>query len=257
MLWILAALLAAGETWSEPIERWRTEIEARSGGDVIIARALFDRQTGTWSLASGTPQRAALMAYLADPEFARQLQAAHALTVSHRDGDRVSSWIYLNMQRSREWMNADAIIAHELGHAWLKAQGYPSPRFISGPTACLSVHTGDVVQHILIRGEMDRRGIRYKPGWIQDLEKGSAPPTEPCQKVLQAALWIDARLGLTVSDWPGLPRYFELQAKQSPALAPIVEDVVKYLRDADVHGKDSHRAALTYVFAQLKLAATY
>ena len=259
----LPALLAAQEKWSEPIERWKSEIEARSGGAVVIARALFDARTRSWSVASGTPQREALMAYLADPEFGRQLEAAHALTVSHRDGDRVTSWIFLNMQRSREWANEDAIIGHELGHAWLKAEGYPTPRFVPGPTACLSVHTGDVVQHILLREEMDRRGIRYRPGWIQDLEatvrhmeSGGAPPSEPCQRVQQAALWIDARLGLTATDWPGLPRYFELQRKQYPALSGIVEDIVKYLRDADVHSKDGHRAALAYVFPRLKMAAT-
>jgi hypothetical protein len=261
-LFLLAtALCAFAQEPGEAIVRWKQEIEARGSGPIVIVHVIRDSAANTITIPSNTPERELVKQYLMQEDLVRQLMAAHALTVSHTEGERSTNFILLNMDRAAEWQNEDALLAHELGHVWLKSMGYPAPRYVPGPTACLSTHTGDVVQHILMRDELDRRAIVFREGWIRDLQSDLAalesnPPAslQPCSLVQQAALWIDVRLGLTSKDWAELPRYEKALRTQFPSLAPIVDEVATYLKSRNVREKAVHREALRFVFDRLQQA---
>lgn len=263
LLLLATALCACAQEPGEPIARWKQEIEAKGSGPIVIVRVIRDPAANTITVAGDTPERELVKQYLMQEDVVRQLMAAHALTVSHTEGDRVTNFILLNMDRAGEWQSEDALLAHELGHVWLKSMGYPTPRYLPGPAACLSTHTGNVVQHILLREELDRRGIAFREGWVRDLQADlgaleSKPPSSlpPCRRVQQTALWIDARLGLTRKDWPELPRYEKALRQRFPDLAPSVDEISAYLRKKDVRDKAAHREALVFVFDRLKQAAT-
>jgi hypothetical protein len=256
-----ATLLAGAQELSEPLAAWKREIEAKGSGPIIVVRVVKGPAANTITVSNDTPERELVKQYLQQEDLVRQLVAAHALTVAHSDGDRVINLVLLNMERSAEWQSEDALLAHEFGHVWLKAMGYPAPRYVPGPAACLGTHTGNVVQHILLREELDRRGIDFRTSWIRDLQtelsaKESKPSSamEPCQRVQQTALWLDVRLGLQEKDWAELPRYESTLRQRYPNLAPAVDEISAYLRKTDVHEPAAYREALVQVFERLKLA---
>lgn len=257
-LFALALLWQAGDA----ISAWQQEIEQEGKAPVVIARVYRDRAQNTITLPPETPQRELVKSYLQKEEFVRNLMDAHALLISHRDNFGMTHLIVLNMDRAGEWASEDAIIAHELGHAWLKARGYPAPILQDGPTMCLGIHTGDVVQHILIRAEMERRGIDYRTGWLRDLdaalegmEKDPAMPTEPCKRLRLAALWLDVRLGLSPQAWPNYSRFERLMTARAAWMKLFIDQIDAYLRGIDAADKTAHRQALDYIFARLKLIA--
>ena len=259
-------LLALLGFWqlSAPLAQWKQEIEKESHAPLVIARVYRDRQQNTITLPPDTPQRDIAKSYLMKEEFVRQLMQSYALLISHHGPAGLVNIIMLNMDRKAEWASEDAIIAHEMGHVWLKALDYPVPIIQDGPNMCLGIETGDVVQHILIRREMDRRGIDYLEGWRRDLdaalqkledEPAESSPTEPCRRLRLAALWLDVRLGLTDATWPNRPRLeAELRTHAAPML-PIVDQIETYLRGVDVASKPVHGEALSFVLERLKLIA--
>jgi hypothetical protein len=261
MLVMAATLLAGAQELSEPLAAWKREIEAKGSGPIIVVRVVKGPADNTITVSNDTPERELVKKYLQQEDLVRQLMAAHALTVANRVGDRVTNLVLLNMERAAEWQSEDALLAHEFGHVWLKAMGYPAPRYVQGPVACLGTHTGNVVQHILLREELDRRGIDFRTSWIRDLqtelsskESKASSAMEPCERVQQTALWLDVRLGLKAKDWAELPMYETTLRRRYPSLAPAVDEIATYLRKTDVHDPAAYRKALAFVFDRLKLA---
>jgi hypothetical protein len=260
-LFVLFTLpLRADSSGDAAVLKWREELAAR-GAQVYIARVALDRQTNTLRLPADTPERASFAAYLKQDEFVRQLLAAQALTVSARDGNGTRNYIFLNMSRASDWEgHEDAILAHELGHVWLRALGYPSPVYQGGQTACLSIHAGDVVQHVLIRRETQRRGIDYAAQSIRALEQAMhdyvpSSTLEPCAAVQEAALWVDVRLGLSQARWPRLPEFESFMRRNFAALESTVDDLAIYLKPLDLEDKNVHRQALRYSFERFRTLA--
>jgi hypothetical protein len=109
------------------------------------------------------------------------------------------------------------------GHIWLKAKRYPAPAYQGGESACLSVHALDAVQHILIRQEMERRGVAWKAPWfaglaaLRQMEQtpGAAGGVGRCQTLSQVAMWVDVALG--AGDWPGQPAFLAALRRRFPS----------------------------------------
>jgi hypothetical protein len=81
---------------------------------------------------------------------------------------------------------------------------------MGGPSGCLSILSGDAVQHILIRNEMDRRNIPWREPWLRTYPRPwrkwkvnptQGPPTaaRPSPKPY---FGLDVSLGLTDTQWP-------------------------------------------------------
>jgi hypothetical protein len=267
MRWLAAFLLAVAaqaQTLSPALSAWRQEIEKQGGGPVLVARVYFDKAENTVTLGEDTPRRELFAQYLKQEEYAAQLQMMFAMTVVHRGPDGPAALILLNMAREAEWRgHEDAVLGHELGHAWIRAQGYAAPIFQPGLAGCLAINTGDIVQHILIRKEMDARGIEHLPFWLKTLDEatqaaaGTKPPPEEdrCVRVRQAEQLVDVRLGLNGVEWPGREAYEKVVARVFPEVEGTVEEIVDYLKDKDVADKDVHRTALAVVFEKLKALA--
>jgi hypothetical protein len=255
--WLSLLALAAPDA---RIESWRAEIERLGGAPVLIARIEQDAATRQLHVAPSTPQPEFFELYLKDPEFVRQLLQARALTVNFAGLGGKRNLIFLNMARHAEWGdNEEALIGHELGHAWVKAQGYATPVYPGGPTACLFIHAADVVQHVLIRDEMDRRGIAQRdrmrqdfedslPAWLRSGEAGLSS----CDRVKLAAVWLDMRLGLTQSEWERRDEFEETLGKRFPLVRAAVDDLTAVMEVRDVSDKSAHRAALALVFERLR-----
>jgi hypothetical protein len=176
------------------------------------------------------------------------------LTVNSDGLEGKFHFIVMNMARAEEWKGAeDAVLAHEFGHIWLNVTGYPSLPYDAGPDSCLAIHAGDAVQHILIRREMDARGIPQLPYMIpnleralKELEKSQPAPVPRCQKLAQLALWIDVRLGLNEEQWGELPRFLDLMQKNYPELAGVAGEICEYLESKDVSDAGQYREAVEF-----------
>lgn len=250
------ALLADAQPLPPRLEEWRREIEAGGETRIFLARVNWDRQANTYSLPPDTPQREWFAQYLRDPEFAAQFQRVHAVTASRRDGDRFLFLIFLNRGLIHQWGDfEEALIAHELFHAWFIAQKYPVPRAQPGKAGCLSVVTLDLVQHVVMRDELRRRGIdhakyqRRKRDIV--VEDGARLPaslqTDPCLRVSAVSEWVDMRLEL------GPDREYEAMAERLyPGLGGVGAEIAAYLSRLDLRDRNLHREALAFVFYRLR-----
>ncbi|GIU77682.1 MAG: hypothetical protein KatS3mg005_0920 [Bryobacteraceae bacterium] len=251
-------MLAAAVTLSAVLLAWKADIESR-GVAVVVAE--LEKSGGALSAAADTPHLDLLRPYLESAEFQQQFALMHASMVFQRAPGREVAFVLLNGERRAEWESwQEALLAHELGHAWIKAQKYPTPVFVPGPHACLAIHTGDIVQHVLIRREMERRGIDYRKSWLQRLEQAipvmqtSAPPPEEdrCARARLAAEWVDVKLGLQPGEWPAEAAYEAAVRRYMPEVVSTVERITDYVRRSDLSDRDQHREALKAVFEMLK-----
>lgn len=237
-----------------PLELWRQEIEKTGPQGVVLLRL----QPGEPAPA-GTPHLPILRQYLEDRNFQLQFQRAQALSITYTGDEGRLSFVLLNTRQTRP-EDEPYVIAHEFGHLWLKAKKYPAPAYAGGRTACLSILTGDAVQHVLIRKEMDRRGIEWRQPWIRTLEPAlqameaqqNPPPATRCQAMRQTILWIDVSLGLTDAQWPERRRFLELLTRQFPVIQPVAPELAAYLEKQDLVAKQDHIRALQTVFNRLK-----
>lgn len=240
---------------------WKAEIESTGGIPLFVAEAHFEPESHQFSLPADTAGRGLFASYLRQEDFLREFILMDATMIYHRAPGQQAFLVLLNGARRQHWApHQEAVLAHEFGHAWIKAQGFPTPLFAPGPFPCLSVHTGDITQHVLIRRELDRRGIPFRPFWLAGLERSipvletAAPPPEPdrCARARLAAEWADVRLGLLPGQWPLQPRYEAAVRKYMPELVSTVDAIVAYVSAHDMASRDQHRDALRFVFDRLK-----
>jgi hypothetical protein len=113
---------------------------------------------------------------------------------------------------------------------------------------------------VLIREEMDRRGIEWRKFWLMGLETAvgemeTRPAPEEkdrCARVKAAAEWVDVKLGMKVGEWEGQGRYEAALKKWMPEVEATVAEVVEYMRGKNMGDRDEHREALKFVFEKLK-----
>lgn len=261
---LLALLLTAplfALDLSPKLAQWKTEIEQEGGIPIAISDVLFSPDGSEMRLPDGTPGAARFGAYLSQPQFAAEFRHMFAVMVHHRQPLPEQFLIMLNGARRPEFEgNEDAVLGHELGHAMLRARRYPTPRFLPGALACLAIHTGDIVQHVLIRSELDSRGISHRRFWMKSLDDatkalgtGTRPPeADRCAVVRQAAQLVDVRLGLRDADWPGRDAYEAAVRRAYPEVQETAVKIVNHLDGRDVTGKVQHQLALQFVFECLR-----
>lgn len=240
---------------------WKSEIEATGHVPLLIAYVQYDRAANTLSLAEGTAHADLFSRYLQEPAFLAQFNDMYAVSVTHKAGTP-AYLIMVNGAREDEIHgNEEALLAHEFGHAWVKANGYPSPMVVPGTSGCLPINTADILQHELIRRELDRRGIDHRTFWIRSLDRildaKFTPPSgdstrRRCLEVRQIAELVDVRLGLTAEQWPALPRYEERVRRYFPGIEAATSRLTNYIRSHDVSRLDIHRDAIPVVFAELR-----
>ena len=263
LLWLAFLTLALPPA----LEQWRADIESAGGAPVYVAEVEFSPDGEQMTLPDSTPARPLFAQYLRQEDFVRQFVLMRGVLIHHQGPDGQAHLVLLNGARRPEWgAHQDALIAHEFGHAWLRAKGYPAPVFQPGPLACLAIHTGDIVQHVLIRREMEARGIDHLPLWLASLEAANAgasplPDSEgsakvragdACLALRQTAEWADARLGFAGSR-PEIVESYELQMRRLfPDLEPAVSAIAEAVRSRKVEDRQQHLDALEQVHALLR-----
>ena len=238
---------------SSVLDNWRAEIEMLDQSQVLIMRITEDTPPPQDPAA-----RNIITQVFQSPGFTSQFARAEAMSVTNGK----YHFVLINPALTPE-KNYDAVLAHELGHLWLKAQGYPSPVYLGGDAGCLAINAGDAVQHVLIRAELDRRKIDWRDHWLQNLEKATAHlesngPTQPtapiCQRLAQLELWIDVKLGLDQSSWNGWNRFEMSMTASFPELRQPAGEISSHLAKLDLSDKAVHRKALAYTFNAMKSA---
>ena len=263
LLILLAAAPPGIVQLSPKLAAWKTDIEARGGRLILLAPVYTDQARNELRLPEDTPQRAAFARVLSNPAIATQLVEMHAMTVNLDGYGRRASFVLLNMARAGEWQGQEeALIAHEFGHIDLHTRGYRAPD-ATGIELCEAVHSGDIVQHILIRREMKRRGIDYIAWMTAALDpvvtrlRNSAPMTEShCDHVARLAMWLDVSLALTERDWPRFIEFQALMAQAFPDLTPIAADLRDRLKGQDVSNQQVYGQALERTAAAAKRLRT-
>jgi hypothetical protein len=242
----LAAAVSAQVNLAPNLRVWRSEIE-QSGVRVLFARVYTDSERNLLTLPADTPARPLFAAMLRQPAFVEQLVNAHALTTNLRG----VSLVFLNMQRSPEWDgHEDALLAHELAHIALKARGYESLR-ASGLTSCQITHATNIVQHVLVRAELRRRGLDDVPFRVRSLETaqdaaaaGLSTGGSFCDQARRLEMWIDASIGLRDEQWPRRGEFLTLLRNLWPELAGPAEHLIATLNAKDVADKTVYESAL-------------
>jgi len=259
---LLRAELSATIVLSEPLAEWKREIEETGTGRVILARVYTDHERNLLILPSDAQQRPALRRYFLNDSFVKAFVTAHAVNINYEGIEGKFHFILLNMVRAGEWHGLEeAVLAHEFGHVWLYARGYPFPVYEGRADSCVSIVAGDTLQHILVREEIRRRSIPYLPYWLgkldtslEELERTAhnARNNIPvCHQMAQLALWLDVRLGLSPEQWNNYDRFLEAMEQNSPALKPHVEGLYELLRRADVRDRDVHLRTLQKVLLKM------
>lgn len=223
--WASAPLLFALQlNLPDAVLQWKSEIEAKLGSAIPIVQS-----------AEEAPE---LAAYFANPSFQAAVDRAQALTLSLRSEGQLRPYVILNWARLRQSPNDPAmLVAHELGHIWLQANGFFPPKFDGSPAACLAIHAGDVVQHERIRREMDRRSLDWRSGYQLDYEASLAaarladrvPAGPPCLRAQRLSLMMDLRLGFAAADNPWRNEYLALLGSQDAAAEALSIELAESL----------------------------
>jgi hypothetical protein len=264
--WFLAltAVAADGRSasvlLSPQLARWKAEIETQGQNKVVLARVYTDAERNELVLPQDTEARPVLSRFFLQESFREQFIRTHAMTVTYSGAEGRFSFVVLNMALASEWEEAEeAVIAHEFGHAWLAALGYSAPPYEAGERSCLAVHAGDIVQHVLIREEMDRRRIPWRSYWVRNLKaalerlasQASGAPLAPCPMAAVAALWADTRLGFSERHWQELPRFLSALEEKFPAARVWAERLVACVSNRDVRDRAVYQITLRDVSAIL------
>lgn len=238
------------------LEAWRQEIEQAMPGRVHLVRVPYDRARNEIRLPPDAPGRDFLRQLFLDAGFRGQFARAYALSVTRTLPEGGEQHVLLNGALIDGWADQEvhALIAHELGHGWLNACGYPSPPYQSGVESCIAIHAGDAVQHVLIREEAKRRGVSLYSYWrraverqLQEVVEGvetGFPATTPCEKLTQLGLWVDAALGVTEEEFPELGRLLAGLRQAYPEIEPAFQELDQLLRGRDLTPPEVYGAAL-------------
>ena len=239
---------------------WAADIERLTKSKIVVMRL------SPGELPVDEPHHSVARKYFSDPTLVQMFKSAQALSLNPNGAAGPFQYIFVNAELApRDQESLNALLGHELGHLWIRAQGYPTPRYATGEAGCLSVATGDSLQHILMRGEMDRRGIAWRSGFVNQLEPALMKLREPlpdepaktsrCQMLAQISLWLDVDLGLQEKDWKDREEFLRLMEERFPATAEQGRILAKELGTANLADKDVHRKHLQLVFARLKAFA--
>lgn len=234
------------------IDQWIQEIPH----PVIIAKVKVEN--GAYILPENLGDNRAILAqYFSQYEFRAQFVHTHAVNLNiDFPGRPPIHFIVLNMARMTDTKQPEEeIIAHELGHVALHAKGFRAPAYTPGLLACEPIHTGDIVQHAIIRRELSRRGFHPEKGWIQDLEQAwkqleksppqTAPPADLCQRLQRLSLLIDLELGLSgENQWKNLQNYRDRLTAHDPLLAELASRLARLLNHLDLDNKIEYYAAV-------------
>lgn len=246
------------------IQDWIREIGESGGGQVLIARVVYDAGANEIRLAPGTARPELFAEYLHQPAFVREFMAAQALTVSRQAPEGPLHLILLNTSRIAGRLDTEeAVIGHELGHAWLRTLGYPAVAASNSVANCLAIHATDAVQHILIRRELHERGIDAETSWIAALNDAldqwkirPLPATlTACERIQTASQWVDVRLGLDEQRWPRLAEYEAQLKARYPDLEQVVSALAGYLAGQDVAVREVNRRVLLEAVRRLQALA--
>lgn len=252
----VARAQSASVALSPGLAGWKAEIESAGKVKVVLARVYTDAIRNELILPADTEARDILSRFFLEETFREQFVRTHAMTVNYSAAEGRYSFIALNMALETQWAGSEeAVIAHELGHAWLAALGFPAPAYEPGERSCLAVHAGDIVQHVLIRTEMDRRHIAWRDYWIRNLKaalerlqsQASAGPLGLCQITSVVALWADTRLAFAEADWEDLPRFLRALEQNFPAAKAPAEALVARLKSLNLWNRQLYAAALLEV----------
>ncbi|HXG33044.1 MAG TPA: hypothetical protein VNJ11_06750 [Bryobacteraceae bacterium] len=264
--WFLVLAAAASDSGSASVRlspqlaRWKAEIETQGQTKVVLARVYTDAERNELVLPPDTEARPVLSRFFLQESFREQFVRTHAMSVTYSGAEGRFSFVVLNMALASEWEQAEeAVIAHEFGHAWLAALGYGAPPYEAGERSCLAVHAGDIVQHVLIREEMDRRGIAWRSYWVRNLNaalerlesQAAGAPLAPCQMAAIAALWADTRLGFSERQWGELPRFLSALEEKFPAARLWAERLVACVSHREVRDRAAYHVTLGEVSAIL------
>jgi len=212
------------------LEEWKSEIEARSFNRIEIIRIPGD--------PFPPEDRQLLYSYFSKPDFAESFSRAQAMTLRNEQGGRTRSMILLNLPKMQQTQNSPAaLIAHELGHLWLASIGFKPPPYTPGPRGCLAIHYGDIVQHILLRAESDRRQIPWRSSYERDytaardslIKEPQGGPGDDCLRAQRLSLMIDIRTGFETNAFPAREEYLGLLARQDPLAEAIAIELVEAL----------------------------
>jgi hypothetical protein len=251
MLLALSLALAA-ETVPAVIEQWRKDLREEFG--VTIPIVWVGRNV------EGDPEGMDLAArQLAGEAFRAQFRLMQAATITEEPpgGPRIA--VLMNEAWRPSWSGHEAaLLGHEFGHVWLRLRRLPAPAYSGGATACLAVHTGDIVQHVLIRAELDRRNIDHKTSLMKSMDEAAAAmkhgsaARDSCAAARQTAIWVDSRLGLKWTQWPGREEYEAVARRLFPEAEEPVNRIIALLDGKDLNDRFVHRQALVDVFAELR-----
>ena len=262
----MGAELSAKVELSPKLAAWKQEIEASGAGRVVLGR--IHVQHGAYVLPADIEERATLAHFFSRHEFRAQFVLTHAMNLNVDRPKRVS-FVLLNMDRMKESSaSEDELLSHELGHVWLHWRGLRAPPLAPGIVACEAIHTGDIVQHILIREEQARRGLERKKGWQADLESAyqsliqqpaeSAVPKDFCLRLQRLSLLIDLRMGLAEGEWEHREAYAARLTSADPLLAELTRRLVRLLSTLELAhpidyyaGLGAVRTASTLLIQQL------
>lgn len=262
--WLLAAAsAAAAAALPERLAAWKNEIEKR-GAAVILVRLETDPESRQLRIPPETPRRFLLARLLADERVRDQFRGMYAMTLNYRAGGEAAHFVLLNAARAAEFQGAEeSLLAHEFGHVWLDALGFRSLDALGEEHPCLATHASDLVQHILIRRELETRGIPYREQWtgslalaLDALGKGPpAPAAGVCDTLARIAVWADARVGLKAEFWNRYNEFDAAYRRHFPDLAPAVDELTAVLTAVDVTEPGRYGRALAYVRKRLAVTA--
>ena len=254
---LLTPARAAGEpsgsiVLSEKLAAWKQEIEASGEGRIVLAR--IHVRDGAYLLPAGMEERHTLSRFFSQYDFRSQFVRTHALNLNV-DYPKRLSFVLLNMDRVKESQaSEEELISHELGHVWLHWRGLRAPALAPGMLGCEAIHTGDIVQHILIRQEQTRRGLESKKGWLADLEKAYqtlskepgelTAPSDLCLRLLRLSLVIDIRMGLAEGEWEHREEYIDRLTRTDPLLTDLATRLIRLLSAFDLGNRIEYYAGL-------------
>lgn len=247
------AALSAKIELGPALTAWKSEIERTGRLELVPARIYV--VDGAYVLPEDLPHRTVLMDFFRDAGFREQFVRTHALNINWEAPARRVSFVLLNMHRMPEFSGIeDDLLSHEFGHVWLHARGLRAPTYTPGTLACEAVHSGDIVQHLLIRREQDRRGFVFRPGWIADLSKAlaqtannspeQAPTRDLCQRLQRLSLLTDLTFGLQDSDWDGRQRLINKLGEGDPKLRQTFARLASILERLDINDRIGYYAGL-------------